>query len=69
MAEETSQPKLEQPPVNSPSAIRELKTLFILVAIFLAMIVISLVIEGTAAWVFEAILLGVCFAAIFRARG
>jgi hypothetical protein len=69
MADEPQQPPLDPPSVNSPLAVRELKTLFLLVGVFLAMIVVSLVVEGNAAWVYEAILLGICFAAIFRARG
>ena len=69
MADELQQPPLAPPPATSPLALRELKTLFLLIAVFVGMIVISLVVEGSAAWVCEAILLGVCFAAIFRARG
>jgi hypothetical protein len=69
MAQEHQQTPLEPPPVTSPLAVRELKTLFLLVAVFLGMILISVLVEGTAAWIYEAILLGVCFATIFRARG
>jgi hypothetical protein len=69
MAEDNEQAPLAPPPLNSPFAVRELKTLFLLVGTLLAMVVISLLIEGNAAWIFDAILLGLCFSAIFRPRG
>jgi hypothetical protein len=69
MADESQDAPLERPPATSPLAVRELKTLFLLIAVFVGMIVVSLLVEGSAAWVYEAVLLGICFAAIFRARG
>ena len=68
MADDIEQTPLVPPPVNSPFAVRELKILFLLVGTLVAMVVISLLIEGNAAWIFDAILLGLCFSAIFRPR-
>jgi len=69
MADEPQDAPLERPPATSPVAVRELKTLFLLIAVFVGMIMVSLVVEGSVVWVYEAVLLGICFAAIFRARG
>jgi hypothetical protein len=65
MSDEPEQPPLVPPPVNSPVAIRELKLLFLLVAGFLVMVFISLAVEGSLAFVYDAILLALCLAMLF----
>jgi len=69
MADDPQQPVLVPPPVNSPLAVKELKSLFLLVVAFLIMALISLAVEGNFAFVYDAVLLGLCLAVLSRPRG
>jgi membrane protein insertase Oxa1/YidC/SpoIIIJ len=68
MAENQQQPPLAPPPVNSPLAVREVKSLFLMVVVILVLVVFSLVSGLGLAWVIDTIVAGVFLSIIFQRR-
>jgi len=68
MADENQQAPLVPPPVTSPVAIREIKSLLLLAAVILFLVVFSLAFGWGVEWVIDIVIMGFFLSSIFQRR-